>query len=247
MIDIHSHILPGIDDGVDSLEEAVQMAEMAIEDGISLVVGTPHANNRFPFHPELVQQRRNELQDRLGDRLRIATGCDFHLSAENLQALQLCPEDFTINHKDYLLVEFADFAIPPMIDDTLHQLFLARLQPVITHPERNGWIRSEPERLRRWMHLGCYVQVTAQAFLGRFGSKAQRAAEMWLDEGRVHFIASDAHNLESRPLRGRPWEYAFYVDVEVPRTHPGCQRALADLGEFSHWVRVLGSYQASKP
>jgi prephenate dehydratase len=53
--------------------------------------------------------------------------------------------------------------------------------------------------------------------------------------------------LESRPLRGRPWEYAFYVDVEVPRTHPGCQRALADLGEFSHWVRILGSYQASKP
>lgn len=203
MVDIHCHILPGLDDGADSLEEALQMAEMAIADGVTHVVGTPHASDLFPFHPELVQQRQSELQARLGDRLVLATGCDFHLSYENLQALRAQPGNFTINQKDYLLVEFADFAIPPTIEETLHQLHLAQLLPIITHPERNGLIRHQPERLERWIHQGCYVQVTAQSVLGRFGAGAQRIVETWLDAGKIHFFASDAHNLESRPLRLR--------------------------------------------
>src|SRR2546427_12905905 len=83
MVDIHCHILYGLDDGAESLEVAMEMAEMAIADGITHVVATPHANADYSFHPELVQQRRNEIQARLGDRLTLATGCDFHLSFEN--------------------------------------------------------------------------------------------------------------------------------------------------------------------
>ncbi|MBI3670985.1 MAG: exopolysaccharide biosynthesis protein [Acidobacteria bacterium] len=203
MVDIHCHILPGVDDGADSLETALEMAEMAIADGITHVVATPHANGEYPFSSELVRQRRDEIQARVGDRLKLATGCDFHLNFENLQAVHLHPDKYTINQKDYLLVEFADFAIPPTIDDTLHHLHLARLNPIITHPERNGLIRAQPEKLRRWIHQGCYVQVTAQSLLGRFGQDTRRLVESWLDGGMIHFFASDAHNVKSRPPRLR--------------------------------------------
>jgi protein-tyrosine phosphatase len=203
MVDIHCHILPGLDDGADSLETSIQMAEMAIADGVTHVVGTPHANSQYKFDPELIRQRREELRSAVGDRLTLATGCDFHLSYENLQDLQKNPKKYTINQKNYLLVEFAEYAIPPSMDDTLHQLQLAGVSPIITHPERNALLRSQPEQMYRWLHQGCHVQLTAQSILGRFGSGAQRRAEEWLDADRVHFVASDAHNLKTRPLQLR--------------------------------------------
>ena len=137
MVDIHCHILPGLDDGADSFEESVQMAEMAIADGITHVVATPHANSMFAFDPAATKKLRDELQAAVGDRLQLATGCDFHLSFENLQDIAGNSAKYTINQKHYLLVEFADFAIPPSMDDTLHQLHLLGLSIVITHPERN--------------------------------------------------------------------------------------------------------------
>ncbi len=204
MVDIHCHILPGLDDGPDSLETSVEMAEAAMADGITHVVATPHANDSFAFEPELIRNRRDELQNRVGDRLQLVTGCDFHLSYENLQAVQVEPSRFTINQKNYLLVEFADFSIPPTIDNALKELMMKGLRPIITHPERNPILAQNRARVNAWVQEGCYVQVTAGSLLGRFGSRAQKAAEAWLDEGAVHFIASDAHNLTSRPLQLRP-------------------------------------------
>src|SRR5580693_5072868 len=116
MVDIHCHILPGLDDGPDSFEESLEMAEMAIADGITHVVGTPHANSMHIFDPEQVRRRRDELQDKVGDRLQLATGCDFHLSFENLQDIPGKTTKYTINQKHYLLVEFAEFAIPPSME-----------------------------------------------------------------------------------------------------------------------------------
>lgn len=201
MIDIHCHILPGIDDGAESLEISCAMAEMAIADGITHVVATPHANSLHRFDPELIRQRRDELQAQFEGRLQLATGCDFHLNFENLQEIRTNPSRFTVNQKDYLLVEFAEFAIPPALDQALHDLQLAGLHPIVTHPERNPLIRAQPERLFRWLQQGCYVQVTAQSLLGKFGSSAREMGEKWLDAGAVHFLASDAHNIHSRPLR----------------------------------------------
>jgi protein-tyrosine phosphatase len=203
MVDIHCHILPGMDDGAETLEESVQMAEMAIEDGITHVVGTPHANAEYTFRPDLIRQRRDELQQRVGNRLTLATGCDFHLNFENVQDLRTNPAKYTITQKNYLLVEFADFSIPPGTDDTLHQLLLLGVSPIITHPERNRLIRSKPEMLRRWLRQGCYVQITAQSLLGGFGESTRKQAEEWLEQDMVHFFASDAHNTSKRPLRLR--------------------------------------------
>jgi len=201
MVDIHCHILSGLDDGAESLDMSVAMAEMAAEDGITHIIATPHASPNHEFIPKLVKLRCDEIQARFEGRLTLATGCDFHLSFENLQEIRLDPTRFTLNQKNYLLVEFADFSVPASMDNALHELQLAGLQPVITHPERNPLIRTKPERLFRWLRQGCYVQVTAQSLLGRFGKAAQAAAEEWLDAGAVHFLASDAHNITSRPLR----------------------------------------------
>jgi protein-tyrosine phosphatase len=203
MVDIHCHILPGLDDGAESAEISLEMAEAAIADGITHVVATPHANSEFVFRPELVQQRRDELQTKLGDRLLLGTGCDFHLSFENLDDAQKNPRKYTINQKNYLLVELGDFAIPPAIDETLHHLQLSGISPIITHPERNGLLRAKPERLHGWLHQGCYVQVTAGSLLGRFGKGAAQWVERWLREDRIHFFASDAHSVTGRPLRLR--------------------------------------------
>ncbi|MFZ0735838.1 MAG: CpsB/CapC family capsule biosynthesis tyrosine phosphatase [Candidatus Acidiferrales bacterium] len=201
MVDIHCHLLAGLDDGPESLEMSVNMAEMAISDGITHVIATPHADSQFAFDPELIRRRRNELQARFEGRLILATGCDFHLNFENVEDLQKDPSKYTLNQKSYLLVEFNDFSIPASMDQTLHHIQLYGVTPIITHPERNPLIRANAERLFRWVRQGCYVQATAQSLLGKFGQQAQAVTETWLRDGIVHFFASDAHNITSRPLQ----------------------------------------------
>lgn len=204
MIDIHCHLLPGLDDGPDSWEESLAMAESAIADGITHVVATPHSSPEYFFDYPRVRKLRRELQEKIGDRLQLATGCDFHLSPENLESLRLSPSQFCVNHGPYLLVEFNEFSIPPSMDQTLHELQLSGIRPIVTHPERNAILRARPERLNTWVRMGCYVQVTANSLTGTFGPTAQRDALQWIREGLVHFVASDAHNTRSRPLKLSP-------------------------------------------
>jgi len=201
MIDLHCHLLPGMDDGPKTIEDSLAMAEEAIADGITHVVATPHANSEYPFDFESVCAAVKELQAKLGGRLNLAAGCDFHMSHENLIALRKNPRPYCINGKDCLLVEFNDFSIPPTMDQTLHELQLAGIRPIVTHPERNGILRTHPERLREWVRIGCYVQVTAGSLTGVFGVRPQQQAWTWLASGMVHFVSSDAHNTGRRPLR----------------------------------------------
>lgn len=203
MVDLHCHILAGFDDGAKTIEDSLAMAEDAITDGISHVVATPHASSDYAFEFSKVRAARDELSKRLDGRLTLATGCDFHLSPENLAALRREAATFCINQKDYLLVEFNEFAIPPSVDQTLHELQLAGLRPIVTHPERNGILRAQPERLRKWIQLGCYAQVTAGSLSGVFGPGSQEDAWTWIADGLVHFISSDAHNTTRRPLKLR--------------------------------------------
>ncbi len=203
MVDIHCHILPGIDDGSKTFEESCAMAEMAIEEGVTHVIGTPHAHPAHNFDLETNLRLRDKLQANFEGRLKFATGCDFHMSFENLQDIRHDAWRYTLNQKSYLLVEFADYSIPPSLDQALHELQLAGLKPIITHPERNPLIRAQPERLYKWLQQGCYVQVTAQSLFGKWGQSAQLVTNEWLDMGAIHFVASDAHNTTSRPLQLR--------------------------------------------
>lgn len=204
MVDVHCHILPGLDDGPETMDESLAMAEAAIADGITHVVATPHSSSEYAFSFPRVARLRETLQAELGDRLTLATGCDFHLNPENLQALRSKSSEFCINQRNYLLVEFNEISIPPAVDDTLHALQLKGIRPVITHPERNGILRRQPERLAKWVQLGCFVQVTAGSLTGNFGPRAQEDSLCWVARGLVHLVASDAHNTKRRPLRLSP-------------------------------------------
>jgi protein-tyrosine phosphatase len=201
MVDLHCHILPGLDDGAKTIEDSLAMAEEAIADGVTHVVATPHASSDWKFDYSRVRAARDELSARLADRLTLATGCDFHLNLENLTAIRGDARPYCINQKDYLLVEFNEFSIPASMDQTLHELQLAGLRPIVTHPERNAILRTCPERLRAWVAQGNYVQITAGSLTGVFGPAAQELAWTWIGNGWVHFVSSDAHNTGRRPLR----------------------------------------------
>jgi protein-tyrosine phosphatase len=204
MVDLHCHILPGVDDGAKTMEVSLAMAEAAIADGITHVVATPHSSDRFIFDFARVRQLRDELQSKVGDRLKIATGCDFHLNPENLGALRKDAPPYCINQHDYLLLEFNEISIPPGMDQTMHEIQLAGVRPIVTHPERNAILRTHPERLKKWVRQGCFAQVTGGSLTGVFGPVAQKVALQWIGEGLIHFVASDAHNTERRPLQLQP-------------------------------------------
>jgi protein-tyrosine phosphatase len=208
---LHCHILPGLDDGPSTVDESLAMAEMAVADGITRVVATPHANERYLFEFAHVRQLRDELQARVGGRLEIATGCDFHLNPENVSALRKDASPYCINQRDYLLLEFNEISIPPAMDQTLHEIQLFGVRPIITHPERNSILRAHPERLRNWVRRGCFGQVTGGSLTGVFGPVAQKNSLDWIRDGLVHFVASDAHNTRRRPLRLQP-AYDVIVD-----------------------------------
>src|ERR1051325_6388631 len=137
LIDIHSHLLPALDDGANSLDEAITMARMAAEGGTTDIVATPHANDRYCYNPETVRARIRELQEVCGDIIRIYAGCDFHLSFSNIEDALRYPRKYTINGGRYMLVEFSDFAIPPNISAVFEKMLAADMTPIITHPERN--------------------------------------------------------------------------------------------------------------
>ncbi|HUY81289.1 MAG TPA: CpsB/CapC family capsule biosynthesis tyrosine phosphatase [Acidobacteriaceae bacterium] len=201
MIDIHHHLLFDLDDGSKDIETSVAMAEMAAADGITHVVCTPHANARYPFDPAVNQEKVEQLRARLDGKITLGLGCDFHLSFDNIENALKNRTRYTINGKQYLLVEFSDLAIPPTMTDIFHEFFVAGIQPIITHPERNSIIQKNPHRLDEWIERGCLVQVTASSLTGRFGRLAESFSHNLLKQNKVHFIATDAHNLDSRPPR----------------------------------------------
>jgi protein-tyrosine phosphatase len=211
MIDIHCHLLPGVDDGAADEETAVAMCRLAAEQGTTDLVATPHANHQYEFSPQRNEELRRRLQEQVGPSPRIHLGCDFRLSYDNIEAALADTARFTINRGQYLLVEFSDQVISQGTSEIFARLGEAGLTPIITHPERNALLRGRRARLAAWVHRGCLIQVTGQSLLGSFGRGAQEAAISMINAGLVHVIASDGHDLEKRPpvLTG---SYAFVVD-----------------------------------
>jgi len=201
MIDIHSHILPGLDDGSPDLAESVAMARLAAEAGTTDIVASPHSDLQFAFDPAVVERKIAEVMEATGGVVRIHYGCDFHVHYENVQNALASPAKYAINHKNYLLVELSELLNVKTADDILGRLLGAGLVPIITHPERNGVLQSHVQRLDHWVLDGCCLQVTAQSLLGRFGRKARAFSQELLKRGLVHFVASDGHDCKNRPPR----------------------------------------------
>ena len=208
MIDIHHHLLPGLDDGSPDMQTSLKMVDVAARDGITHIVCTPHANNRFTYSREKNQELLNELKAKVAGKVTLGLGCDFHMSYDNIQDALDNAGRYSINGLNYLLVEFADTHISDTSTDSLYELGLGKQRPIITHPERNPVLQRHPEKLAAWIRDGALVQVTASSFEGRFGRTAQAMAERMVKRNWVHFLATDAHNLESRaPVLSRGYEY----------------------------------------
>jgi len=202
MIDIHHHLLWGLDDGSDSLETTLAMARFAVDQGITHVVATSHASTHWSFQPDAVAAKAAELRALLAAErvpLTLGTGCDFHISYDNLTDLHITPRKYTVNHGDYLLIELPDYALPINLPETLYELQLLGLTPILTHPERNPTLQADPNRMVEWLRSGLLVQVTSASIMGRFGKSAQKLTQTLLKDEWVHFVATDAHNVTSRP------------------------------------------------
>jgi protein-tyrosine phosphatase len=196
-VDIHSHVLYGLDDGAKTREQSVQMFEIAVQSGTTDIVATPHANGQYEFDPELIEERIAELSAET--ELRIYPGCDFHLQFDNIEDAVAHPTKYTINHQNYLLVEFSDLSVFHTAGEILERLMDAGMIPIVTHPERNARLQRSVDDIARWVADGSYVQVTAGSVVGTFGKAARASVDELLQRGLVHFIASDAHDCVRRP------------------------------------------------
>jgi protein-tyrosine phosphatase len=224
VIDIHCHILPGLDDGSKSWEITLAMCHLAIADGIRHIVATPHANEIYAYDRDRIRQQIVELDQQVGDQLQFSIGCDFHLSYENIEDAIAYPQRYAIAAKQYLLVEFSDFGIPLRTADPLFRLQSAGMVPIITHPERNPILQRQPERVLEWVAAGCLVQVTASAITGFWGEAAKKIALWLLERAAVHVLATDAHDDKRRtPILSaardfvcqhfdREWEHSLVED-----------------------------------
>ncbi|MCU1335364.1 MAG: hypothetical protein JWO19_945 [Bryobacterales bacterium] len=227
MIDIHSHVLFGLDDGARTLEDSLAMVRMAAEHGTTDLVATPHANLEYEFDPERIAERIAQVREAAGAALRLYTGCDFHLSFDNIQDAIDHPRKYTINQQSYLLVEFSELLIFRNTDEIFARLGDAGMMPVITHPERNGLLRQRADTIAKWVEAGARVQLTAQSLTGGFGRRAQDFSRELLDRGVVHVVASDGHDCERRPPvmdQARAWLRNQYGDALAEAlcvTNPG--------------------------
>jgi protein-tyrosine phosphatase len=204
MVDIHHHLLPGLDDGSPDLETSISMSRMAEADGITHVVATPHASGSWNFDPAVNAAKLAELRDALGREsieLTLATGCDFHLSYDNIKDAVANPRKYTINATRYLLVELPDIGLSPHLSEIFFELRVAGMVPILTHPERNPTLQRDAKRMEDWLREGMLVQVTAGSVLGQMGKPAEVMAHKLLANRWVHFLATDAHNLDRRAPR----------------------------------------------
>jgi protein-tyrosine phosphatase len=199
LVDIHSHILPGVDDGAQSIDESVAMLRLAAAAGTTDIVATPHANSYFSFDEETIAKLVAQLSAETSGLIKIHVGCDFHLNFDNLSDALKNPVKYTVNNGRYLMVELPDLPSLPVMRTALGRLLAVQIIPVITHPERNGPLCANLRELEGWVRDGCLLQVTAQSFFGRFGPIAQRVTEALMNSDMVHFVASDAHDSLDRP------------------------------------------------
>jgi len=200
-IDIHTHVLPGLDDGAATEQDSIAMLEMARRHGTSVLVASPHANPFYPYDRARAEQLLERLRARAPSGLQLIRGCDFHLTFNNVENALRSPSDFAINGRCYLLMELSDLTVFANTGALWRRLEDAGLRIILTHPERNELLRQRFDLIEEWVGEGRHMQVTAGSLWGDFGPEAQRFSGRLLDAGLVHFVASDAHDLRRRPPR----------------------------------------------
>ncbi|MBW3671231.1 MAG: hypothetical protein KY432_06105 [Acidobacteria bacterium] len=222
MIDLHHHCLPGIDDGPEEWDQAVEQCKAALAEGVHTIVATPHVH-REPWinaDPRVLRDLVSELNRRIDGAPRILPGCEYFFAHDVVKQLSPSGSIIGLAESRYFLAEFSSSMIPPGLDRILFEIGLAGHVPIIAHPERNRGVQVNPDVLVDLIGRGAKIQITAGSLVARFGERAESTAFHLLDRQMVHFVSTDTHNLDRRP----PMAAAA---IEVLRERYGEERATA--------------------
>lgn len=203
MIDLHCHILPGLDDGAQNLEEAVAMARAAEEDGIEKIVATPHLfRDGFYFEDlSIIEQKRKELVQALKNnniKVEILAGAEVHISHNLIDEIRKNRRFLVLDKSSYMFVEFPPGHVYSGVKELFFELMSEGITPIITHPERNSFFVHNPTLLYELIQMGGLAQANSGSFSGMFGREVEEAVFRFLKLNLIHFIGSDGHNRHSK-------------------------------------------------
>jgi protein-tyrosine phosphatase len=232
MIDLHCHILPGIDDGATDLSVSIAMAKAFVADGVSVVACTPHIlpglyHNSGP-QIRLATAQLQQVLDSEGIDLLLVPGADNHIVPSFVSELR-SGHLLSLDDTRYVLVEPPHHVVPPRLEDLFFSLLVSGYVPVLTHPERLSWINAHYQVVQRLANAGVWMQLTAGSLAGAFGRNARYWAERMLDEGFAHIVATDAHDVGQRPpnlSQGRELASKRVGDTEAEQLVMGRPRGM---------------------
>jgi protein-tyrosine phosphatase len=243
MIDLHCHLLPGIDDGPATLAESVALARLAVADGITTSVVTPHIHpGRYDNHRKKIEVYLRAFRMALAQQqvpLDVRMGAEVRVCMESFDLLLTDQVPFLGEHKGWrvLLLEMPHSHLPVGALQLVEKLLRMNIRPLIAHPERNRAFMDQPRRIDPFLSAGCWLQLTAGSITGDFGKAAMKVAHQLLDDDAVRVVASDAHNATSRPPRlsgahafiSQHWDTDLADDLMLhhPRQMLGMPTALA--------------------
>lgn len=202
MIDLHCHILPGLDDGAQTMEEALEMAKIAEKDGIEKIVATPHLfRNNFIYKDfGIIERKGRELSSALKKnniRVEILTGAEVHISHNLIDEIKKNRKSLVLGQSSYMFVEFPSEHVFSGVKNLFFELMSEGISPIITHPERNSVFIRNLGLLYELVEMGALSQANSGSFSGLYGSKTQEVVHNFLELGMTHFVASDCHNARS--------------------------------------------------
>lgn len=203
MIDIHCHILPGIDDGAKSIEDSIQMAEEAVRQGIRTIIATPHYNSQYANEKPAIIAATAELNETLSENqipLTILPGQETRIYGELLEDYD-AGKLLSLADTSYFFIELPSGHVPRYTERVLFDVQMNGLVPIIVHPERNQEIMQNPDLLYHFVNNGALTQITAGSLIGQFGKNIKKFTQQLLETNLTHFIASDAHNVTTRPFK----------------------------------------------
>jgi protein-tyrosine phosphatase len=205
MIDIHSHILPGVDDGARTMQDSVDMAKQAVSEGIDTIIATPHhMNGKYENEKVDILHQVDELNDHLQQEnidITVLPGQECRIYGEMIEDYhsgKLLPLNRV---SPYIFVEFPSSSVPRYTDRLFYELQNEGLIPVIVHPERNAELIERPDKLYNLVKNGAATQLTASSLTGYFGKNIQKFSQQLIEANLTHFIASDAHNIHNRSFK----------------------------------------------